>query len=147
MSNNESFKQMLFITFPGTMHRMFFGGVDDFHLQTGLFFLWGGRQYVTNPGAGGEPVENVVLECPELHRRLVAALSLAENEGRACWPSKDRTVAFDGLNRLLIANACSPIMSDHEYRWRYPNGELGYSFQAVQRRCPDLKIVWRRLRS
>jgi len=147
MSRDDSDKKMLFITFPGTMHRLFFGGIDDVHLHTGLFFLWGGRQYVTAPGAAGEPVESVVTERPDLHQRLIQALMQAEKEGRVRWPSKDRQVAFDLLNELLIANSYGPVMSEYEYRWRYPYAELGYGFLAVQQRCPQLKVVWRRLRN
>ncbi len=139
-------KQMLFVGFPGTMHRLFFKGVDADDLALGLFLFSCARERVITPGAAGEPVETVVTECPKLHQQLVEALLVAEAEGRARWAPPGERGSFELLNELLVANGCSPSMSDSEFRLRHPGEDLRYNDPNVERRCPQLKVIWRRLR-
>lgn len=125
----------LFISFTGTMYALRSGRVNGDDLSTGLFVFGCARDHAITPGAHGEYVEEVVIERPDLHEQLVAALVKAEAEGRVRWRSLEAgNASFELVSDLLTSNGYKPLMSS---KW------CDYSYPAVEKRSTELEVIWR----
>ena len=97
----------LFVSFSSLLREILEGRVTDADLKTGLFMFGCTRGHAFEPGAQGETDERQWNQGRNATAfpQLIAALELAETEGRAGWVRRDaatRRDHFDVLNEMLV---------------------------------------------
>ncbi|MBX9671051.1 MAG: hypothetical protein K2X93_25905 [Candidatus Obscuribacterales bacterium] len=134
-------KTKLFCSFTGTLYALESGKVTREDLASGLFVFGCGRDHAMHP-LDDECVESIVTERPDLHQLLVAAMEIAETQGRVRWRTETTRPSFAMVDDLLVSNGYKPLMSEEEY---YRSSCLGrnYCYQAVEGRSTELEVIWR----
>ncbi len=100
----------LFVSFTSLVYGIAGGRVSDADLMTGLFAFGCTREHAMTPGAGGEYVERGVKDHPEAHSKLVAAVLLAEGEGRVAWrKDSNHHTNYELVSGLLVKNGIGDI--------------------------------------
>lgn len=138
----DHFKPKLFLSFTRTLHLMRDGRVVDEDLSNGLFIFGCAREHAYTAGAGGEFVESIVKENPDLYRKLMAYVSEAEADGRVSWRSARKLFpTFKMVNDLLHRNGYRSLMRLSWYlkRNRYSDGS--YCTSAVAERSLQIEVV------
>lgn len=97
----------LFVSFSSLLRELLQGSVTPADLKTGLFMFGCTRGHAFEPGAQGETDERQWNQGrnASVFPTLIAALELAEAEGRAGWVRRDATTRrdhFEVLSEMLV---------------------------------------------
>lgn len=100
----------IFLSFTATLSALAAGKISDKELTDGFFMFGCVRDHAFLKNEAGEPV--LGKEGAEAHPKLVAAIMVAESEGRAGWirPSpRERLNDWEVLNGMLAKNGLKPL--------------------------------------
>jgi hypothetical protein len=134
-------RRKLFISYRGIIIRMVDHKVEAPDLRAGLFYFGCIRK--TAFDLRNLDMQKLIpdqTEANDVHQRLVAALELAEAEGRAAWRTTAHPSSFEQLSDLLRQNGYRQVMP--------PNGKyFGPSTYAmvkdlVQHVNPTLQVIF-----
>lgn len=130
----------LFVSFSSLMSRLASKKVKWVDVDRGLFYFGCTREHVMEPGAGGEYMETVITENPDILKRLQKAVRKAENEGRVSWRKRQEYNNYAQLNELLVGNGFKPLADADD------NEQCGdsshYNYPAVKRCSTELEVVF-----
>lgn len=129
----------LFVSFTSLMYGLDQGRVAADDLRDGLFAFRCSRDHALSPGSWGEYVEEIVVDRPDIHRQVEAALRAAEKDGRVAWRA-GRNMTYEKVSALLVACGYPPIAGEDG---RSINGP--YCYPGVEDRVReagiDLEVV------
>ena len=135
-------KRKLFISFTGLMYALKAGRITDDDLANGLFAFGCTRGHAITPGASNEHVEDVVVQNPEVHQRLVKAIGEAEFLCRVVWRTQEEgNMSFQRINELLVGNCLQPLNS-HKEAYGQEDHFPHYNYPSVKDRCPHMEVVF-----
>lgn len=122
----------LFVSFTSALYNLQRGTATEADLATGLFAFGCTREHALHPGDGGEYVEDVVHERPDLHALLRRAVLTAEEDGRVAWRVVGENMSYRKISDLLSRNGYGPIAHED---WRAVNGD--YCYPGVEDRVRE----------
>ena len=112
-------RRKLFISFTGLISSLHLNKINKDDLKDGLFYFGCAREYAFNPGClGSNDCRKYYKNGKKLHEIIVAALLLAEKDGRAIYRDLGKYNTFDQLNELLASNGFGMTQGgDHDYNY------------------------------
>lgn len=102
----------LIVSFTGALYAMSCNGLTTDDLSTALFAMGCTIAHVFEPGAGGEYVEQIVRDNPEIYAAFRFWVQRATVEGRVVWRTREEPMSYKKINALLVANGYDEISID-----------------------------------